>query len=185
MTKERKLILTLGLVLLVFGLLYRFAPDYHSFMVSDDEIALKQKKLAQHLHMLKKKPGLEARFSASKTALARAEKMLLNGTTPALAAVDMQNIIKGIAYKTGIEIASFQVLTTVEPDAADYIDIPVRFQITSTIRQLKDILYGMESSDKLLKITEISSGSVRRKPKSDEPVYVRSVVTVAGYMAKE
>ena len=73
----------------------------------------------QLLKLLKQQPAVEARFAYSRKMLKKAEKRMLKGSTPALAAVDMQNIIKGIAYKTGLSVKSFQVLTVDESEETE------------------------------------------------------------------
>lgn len=186
MTRERKLILFIGVTLLIVGAVYRFAPDYESVFVADDEIASKQIRLAKYRTMLKEQSAVKARFDYSRKMVKQAEKRLLSGTTQALAAVDMQNIIKGITYKAGIEVKSFQVLAVDDSEDTEYIDIPVRFQISCTARQLKDIIYGIETADKLLRITEVNAAAIKRRPrpKPIEPVFIRTMVTVSGYMAR-
>ncbi|MFH1155015.1 MAG: type II secretion system protein GspM [Pseudomonadota bacterium] len=182
MNKERKIIISIGIVLLVVAFVYRYAPDVQSFLVDEDAIALKMKKLQQQTQLIARKDNYQARHDGTAALLANAENWLLTGETPAMAAVDMQNIIKAVVYKAGLEVASFQVLKASDPDTTGYVGIPVKFQVVSTARQLKDILYGIEGADKLFQITEINSRLAGRY-QPGVPIMVRSVITVEGYVA--
>jgi len=183
-TKERKIILIAGALLIFFGVLYRFMPDVQSLLVSDDEIDMKMKKLSQHSLMITKQANHAQRNKAIAKLLKKTENGLLKGKTPVLASVDLQNTIKGVVYKAGIELKSFQVLDPGDPDSFGYVDIPVRFQVTSSIRQLKDILYGIEASRKFLRVKEINSRTSRGKPKGNKQVKIRSIITVVGYVVQ-
>ncbi len=183
MTKERKIIIIVGVVVILCGLFYRFKPDTSTLLVSDEQISIKMKKLDKQSRMIAKQAHLKKRHDAIAALLKKSEKGLLEGKTPALASVNIQDIIKGVIYKAGIEIKSVQVLKPGEPDSQGYIGIPVKFQIDSTTRQLKDILYGIESSKKLFRVTEFYSRTLRRKPKAKEAVKIRTVISVEGYVS--
>jgi len=53
-----------------------------------------------------------------------------------------------IAIGSGVEIKSIQVLKSQQKDTEPYIGVPVQFTVSATIRQLKDILYKVETSSK-------------------------------------
>jgi hypothetical protein len=172
----------MGLLILLTGGVYRYAPEIPSLLVSDDAIALKMKKLSQQHQLVARQPGYQALHAGAAALLKKAEKGLLKGETPALAAVDLQNSVKTAVSRTGLEVTTFQVMKALEPDASGYIGIPVKFQVLSTVRQLKDVIFGIESSEKLLRIVEIETRTGSRY-KPGMPVMVRSIITVEGYVA--
>ncbi len=186
MTKERKRIIIFGIVLLLMGAAYRFMPDISHLVISETETVLKTKKLKQYQQMLSKASQTKARHDAIDAALKKVEMGLLRGNTSALAAVDMQNIIKAVVFETGCEVKSLQVLKSGEPDLEGYVSIPVKFQVISTARQIKDILYGIESAEKLFRITELNLRASPQRSKKGEPTptMIRSIITVEGYVSQ-
>ncbi len=187
MTKERKYILIGGAILLFFAAMYRFGPDFEGFDSLEDDIALKEKKLAKYYQIVQEKSDLEAKHMRFNHALVRAEAGLLSGRTHALAAVDIQNILNDIAGRTGVEINSMRVLKQKnkpeeEEDSVEnlYTSVHVQITLSSTIRQLKEVIYKIESSLKLLRVTgmRIRLTNVRQVEK------IYSTLTVEGFMKK-
>jgi len=183
MNKERKYILIGGAILLLIGAIYRFFPEIEAFQPSGEEIVLKQKKLIKYRQTVQERSQTDAKLIALNRSLERSEAGLLNGETPALAAVDIQNILNQIAGKSKVEVKAMRVLEPAEPEdgppvKAQFLRIPVQITVNSTIRQFKEILYGIETSSKLLRITEMKITAGRSKPA--EQIY--SSLVVEGFM---
>jgi hypothetical protein len=183
MNKERKYILTAGALLLLIGAVYRFFPEIEAFQPSGEEIILKQKKLIKYRQTVEERSQTDAKLIALNRSLERSEAGLLNGETPALAAVDIQNILNQIASKSKVEVKAMRVLEPAEPEdgppvKAQFLRIPVQITVNSSIRQFKEILYGIETSSKLLRITEMKITAGRSKPA--EQIY--SSLVVEGFM---
>lgn len=178
LTRERKYILIGGAILLFFGLVYRALPLFQGIYDGDAQIAAKEKQLAKYQRAIEEGEELKARLAALTSALARGESGFLTGKTTSLAAVDMQNILNAITAKSGVEIKSMRVLKAAKQDDTKYLSIPVKFSIISTVRKLKEILYGIETSGKCLIVRKIRITVPRRKDREQLRVYM----TVAGFM---
>ncbi len=187
MTKERKYILICGAILLICAAIYRFAPDFEGFDSLEQEIALKEKKLKKYHQILQESGELNTKLNSLNRTLDRVESKLLSGQTPALAAVDIQNILNDIAGRTGVEINTMRVLKPKDeseeenPVGNQYLAIPVQITINATTRQLKEILYKIENSLKLLRITDMRIRLTNVK--QVEKIY--STLTVEGFMKKK
>lgn len=179
MSKERKYILIIGVLLLTIAMAYRFMPESNS--ASQDEIAVKQEKLAKYREMAAQRATLESSLASLKEQVNKAEAGLSSGDTPALASADIQNIISKIAEKSHVEISSVRVLKPEEAaDSKEYLKLPIQLTFMSNTRQLKDLLYEIEASPKILTVGDMSVRVVRTKP--DEQV--QTTLTVNGYMKK-
>jgi hypothetical protein len=178
--KEKKYILIAGAVLLLFGLAYRLFPFFQGIQGSGAEINIKERQLAKYQKAVKERNDIEARLVSMNRSLERSEAGLLTGKTAALAAVDIQNILNEIASRNEVEIRSVRVLKSKELDDGHYIGIPVQFTLNSTVRQLKEILYRIEASPKLLTVERIIISVVRQKGSRQ----IRSDITVCGFMKK-
>ena len=68
-----------------------------------------------------------------------------------------------------------------EMENRDYLMLPVELNFTSSTRQVKEILYRIETSSKYLKVVAARIGSPVRKA----PETIQSFLTVAGFMRTE
>lgn len=170
-----------GAVLLLFGLAFWLFPFFEGLQGGQTDIEAKTKRIAKYRQTVQGRGYLETRLASLNQSLAHAEAGFLNGKTAALAAVDIQNIISGIALGSGLEIKSTQVLSSPKKDSDLYITIPVQFTIVATIRQLKDILYKIETSPKFFLTVEKIGISVAGAGSSGQ---IRCDIAVSGIMKK-
>ncbi|MEZ4524577.1 MAG: type II secretion system protein GspM [Desulfobacterales bacterium] len=178
MNRERKYILLVGMAVLLTGAAYRFFPEDGILFSGREEIALKEKKLARYRETVQEKENLEAGLRKLQAELNLLESGLLSGGTPALAAVEIQNLVNEIAAKGEAEIQSMQILPSKPAKDSSYIPVPVQVTLSGSIRQLKEILYNIENSPKILKISSIRIRPQHRR-QSDG---VQSEFTVEGFM---
>jgi hypothetical protein len=179
---RRGLIITGGAVVLLLGALYRFAPDMDWLTSPSSEKEIRIKQIRKYQEAIREKAPLEARKVALAKSLAEVEEGLLTGKTSALAAVEIQNILDGIAKKTKGDIKTLRVLKAEEIQKEPYVMVPVEFTLNSTIRQLNEILYLIETSQKYLVIQQMRIDVARARGSS---AAIQSQITVAGIMRKE
>ncbi len=186
MTQERKYIIICGLILLLIGAAYRFAPEqsFSVFQSFNDEIAIQEKRLEKYRQILQERNQIESRLLSLTRDLERAESGLLTGETPPLAAVDIQNILNEIAGKSNVEVKTMRVLNPEEPDkespVKNYLGIPVEITMSANVRQLKEVLYKIETSPKILKINDMKI----RLMSSKEIKEVYATLIISGFMRK-
>lgn len=165
--------------MLLFGLAFRLFPFFEGIQGGETDIAAQKKRVAKYRQTVKGRGELEARLVSLNKSLEQVEAGLLTGKTAALAAVDIQNILNEIAFGSGVEIKSLQVLTSQKQDSDQYISVPVQFTVSATIRQLKDILYKIEASPKFFLTVERIGISVAG---AAGPGQMRVDITVSGIM---
>lgn len=178
MTKERKYLFLCGAVLLLAGLVYRFYPFDAGLTGSRENLALKQRKIIKYSSVVQQKESVEKHIKNLNRIVAASSKQILKGSTPALAAVDIQNILNQIADRVEISISRIDIKKETRIKGENIISIPVRFNIVSTTGQLKDMVYHIESSEKLLRIVDIKSNVLKKK----YPEQIRSTITVEGFI---
>ena len=180
LSKERKTLLIIGAVLLLFAIIYRFEPQLREIFTPQQNSELKAQKILQLHKSIKKKNTLEIELKTLQASLKRAEKGLLSSKTTALAAVDIQNLLKKMAERQQAEIIRMRVLDPVEHTEIDYLGIPVQITVRSTIRQLKDTLFQIAKDRHLLHVTNLRINAVRGK----KDYQIQSTLTVEGFMAR-
>ncbi len=177
-TKERKYILICGALVLFFGMIYRFYPNIHGLFSVSDEIAVKKNHIVKYLNVVNQRDRINTERVNLNRTLNRLESGLFTGKTASLAAVELQNMLNEIAHTNNVKIKTMQVLKETEPGEQIYIKIPVRFSFNSNVLQLKEILYEMAVSPKLLIITAMNIDLTRRKLEGN----IRATITVQGIM---
>lgn len=180
LTRERKIIIGIGGALLLLGLVYHQLPSFAPTADGDEILDAKRQKLSKYREKVGERDQLEARLKVAQLQLRRAEDGLLMAKTPALAAVDIQQILTQIAGTTEAELKTMRVLNPDPIPEEDYIAVPVEVTISSDIRQLVGVLYAIDTSNKLLRTRDLSirSAGVRRRNK------ILSTFTVEGFMKK-
>ncbi|RJP84113.1 MAG: hypothetical protein C4518_19605 [Desulfobacteraceae bacterium] len=181
LTKERKMILIAGAIVLLLGAIYRFYPDIHSMVSVSDEMAVKQKQVETYAGIVAKRKQIEKENAYVKRMQKQAEMRLLPGDTPALAAVEIQNILNTISAASNVKFVTMRVMKPEEDADAEFIRLPVQFSMNSNIVQLKTILYQIEASPKLLIVKELDASLSKSRGQED---LIRSTITVEGLMQR-
>jgi hypothetical protein len=74
-----------------------------------------------------------------------------------------------------------RVIKSIDLENMNYVSIPVQFTLKSTVRQLKDLLYQIETSNKFLIISNMKIRNISGK----QPEQIESTITVSGLLKKE
>ena len=176
---QRKYIFIVLAVLLSLALVYRFFPFIQEFVSPAQEIALKERRLIKYRKTVAASRDLDKRLDSLNKSLQQLESGLLSGKTASLAAVEIQKTLREIAEKSSVQVRSVKVLKPEDLGQKDYLRIPVDFYISPTTRQLKEILYRIETSPKYLTVKKMRIryyGNPERR--------FRCNITVAGFMKK-
>jgi hypothetical protein len=178
LNQERKYILIIGIALLMLGVANRFYQSARDFFSSTEDIEIKKNNIEKYLRVVSERKEFEKKKSRLSKELDRLEERLLTSTTPSLAAVEIQGMINAIAQADNVKIQTMQVLEAKDSDDLGYVVIPVKFSINANILQLKDIVYKIESPEKLLVIKELSVEADTRQG----PGQINAALTVEGIM---
>ena len=122
-------------------------------------------------------------LKALKDSLAQLESQFLSGNTTALAASDLQDIIRHITETLGLKVGSIQVIPPRESGA--YLEIPIRIQFNANIKQLLEILYQLENHQKLIFIPEMEIDASRRNLNDKETTPLQVSLVISGIVKKE
>jgi len=166
-------------ILLSLGIIYRFFPDFQEVVSPGQEVLLKERTLIKYRKIVSAGRGLDKRLASLDSSLNQLEARLLSGKTTSIAAVEIQKILQEIAGKSNVQVTRVKVMKPEELDQKDYLRIPVEFYILPTIRQLKEVLYRIENSQKFLRVIKINT-----KFFVDKAMRLRCRITIAGFMKR-
>lgn len=178
LTQERKIILIGGAILLLLGAIYRFYPVIISAVSASDEIAMKKNHVEKFLRIVEQRKQAVNENGYFKRRFKQMESRLLTGETPTLAAVAIQKILNEISDASDVKFMTMRVMKPKEGENTGYVRLPVQFSMNSDVVQLKEIIYQIEASSKLLVITELAA----KITKSKDRQLIRSRITVEGVM---
>ena len=178
--KRTKILLGVGAIILFVGVVVRFYPDVTAKLDLSSETASRELTLRKYQKVVKSGEALVGQIEILRKTLARMESGLLGGATPSLAAADIQNVLNSIADKSQVQTKTVRVLKAEPVEGMPYMSVPVEFSVNCETRQLKEILYQIESSAKYLMVQKVRITVVRRG-KSEQ---VQGDVTVVGFMRK-
>jgi len=181
LTNERKVILIIGAILLLLGLIYNLAPSFSGWLAEDETLGLKEQKLLKYKAKVNEKASFSQQEKSLQSRLRRIETGLLTPKTPALAAVDIQTMVRDIAVRYGAEIKTMRILSAVPEDDQAYVAIPVEVTLSSSIRQLVEVLYGIETSTRLMHVADITARAAGGRSGDT----ILSTMTVEGFMKKK
>ncbi len=176
--EKRKYFLIGLVVVLSVAVLFQYAPEMRSAVSTEGEAGLMARQLAKYREAVRKKDRLQAALVQVERSLTQAESGLLTGNTKAIAAVDIQNILNALAEQSGVRFKTIRVLPPAGEETAAYLPIPVQITFDASIRQVKEIVYRIESAARLLRIPEARIRMANPKT----PEIVQAVLTVEGFM---
>ena len=176
---RRKNLVTLVLIGVMLILLFQFAvgPFLESERKVREDIALNKKTLDRYQEYIKSGKEIEEGLNQVVQQVEAIQSKLLPGETPQIIAANLQEILKKLSEKNGIQIRSFRIG---EPkELTFYVKIPVIIEInpTKSIASLTYFIYDIENYEKLLLISDLDMTA----PNMRSPTEVQGSLTVAGF----
>ncbi len=176
LTKERIFIIATGLLILLIGGVYRFSPEIQIFSA-----AKKAKMITKYQERTGKLPILEDQLVFLTAHTEKLSGYLIRAGSPELAGVAVQNMLRQMSSQEGISLKSIKALKA-DDKSYQYVSIvPVKLVLTAKIRQLKNLLYRIEASPKLLSVSQLRI----IRPSADNSDDLNIIMTVQGFLDKK
>lgn len=162
-------LVALALLLIPLVLLLRFVvwPAADAWMSLEDELAETRLQIDHYRRLLAQMPALrEATAELERTRPLSA--LLLSGDNRALAAADLQRSLQHAVQEHGATMLSLRVKPTDSQGALERIAVEARLR--ADVRQLRDLLYYVETSTPYLFVDDMSINvrtARRRAPRND------------------
>jgi len=179
MRRERRTVLVLLVLAVVLILAYQLAlvPLVESQRNVRQELALKKKLLNRYEDYIKSGRDMDEELNQRVQQVEAIQAKLLPGETPQINAANLQEILRKLSEKNGIQIRSFRIGEPKEMNF--YLRIPVTIEVmpTKSMAALSYFLYDIESDEKLLVISDLDVTA----PNMRNPTEVQGSVTVVGF----
>ncbi len=148
-------ILITGMVLLALVLAYRFLNVSLGTWSLSETIEIRERQLEKYKNRVSELENAKVQLDSLRRTVKRLEYGLLSGSTPALAAVEIQNILNRVTRNRGVEIRAVKVMQPETKEGRGYIAVPVQISVVGTTRQLKEVLYGIMKSRKIFLVKKL------------------------------
>ena len=167
--RERGMVLlALSIFLLILGRYLVVEPYSARRGWVKSQLEIQTQLLEKQSRYLKRRTQLEGDLGQLKIKLEALDSSLLAGDTPPVSASALQEEVREIAAKEGVQIVSTRVLSP--KPVGSFLSIPVQIEVSGEIGQVVNLIKGIESSSKLLVVSEVNIRSLvsrvnrRRRP---------------------
>ena len=178
--RDKKVLMTGALAVALFLVInYVISP----FIESENDIQggteQKEMLLQKYERVINQRGEIEKKLAKMKREQSDLNAKLLKGSTPSLAAAEMQKMLENISKKYGLELKSVKVKDAEE--SGEFLAIPLEIRLTTDLNSTRKFLADLEKNSKYLIIPKLKiSVKNQRDPKE---VIVTLVVT--GFFMKE
>jgi type II secretory pathway component PulM len=175
--RERTVVLVGGvLVVVVLAWLFIVGPLLDSNRAAHDVVPERERALTRRLDLLARRTQIAGELEAANARVDRLSARLLTAAAPAVAASELQKLVKDMAAEATTEIRSERILPPEE--RGELLEIPVEIAVSAEIRQLVDLLARVEASDKLLTVKDLRVRVVN----VSQPKELLATLTVSGFI---
>ena len=180
-SKRDKKILTLGVlaVALILIMNYVLFPFIEGEKDIRERTQQKEMMLQKYEKIINQREEIEKKLNQLRGKQNQLNRKLLKGSTPSLAAAEMQKTLEGISRAHDLELKSVKVKDAEE--RGEFLAIPLEIRLTTDLNRTRKFLADLEKNSKYLVIPQLKiSVKNERDPKE---VIVTLVVT--GFFMRE
>jgi len=175
--RERAIVLGgAAVAVLVFGWLFVLNPLLSSNTATADLVPERERLLVRRMDLLARRGQIAAELEAANAGIDKLNARLLTAAAPAVAASELQKLVKDMAAEARTEIRSERILPPEE--RGELLEIPVEIAVSAEIRQHVDLLARVEGAQKLLTVKDLRVRVVN----VSQPKELLATLTVSGFI---
>jgi Tfp pilus assembly protein PilO len=178
MSRRERSIIGLAVVagLLVLGWEFVVQPIRDRYMTAAELVPVRERVLARRVELVGRKATISRELETTDAQLQAVSNRFLPASTPAVAASELQKLVKEIAAKASTEIRSERILPPVE--RGELVEIPLEVAVSAEVRQLVDILAQLEQTPKLLVVQDLKIRVINVA----QPKELLATITLSGFI---
>jgi hypothetical protein len=139
-------------------------------------VPAREQVLQQKRELIARRASITAELAAMSAKFDKLAEGFLTSATPAVAASELQKIVKDMAAQAKTEVRSERILPPA--DRGELLEIPVEIAVSCEIRQLVDLLARLESAEKLLPVQDLKVRVVNLS----QPKELLVTLTISGFI---
>lgn len=168
--------LAVGVAIVAGGYVYLVEPTLQRTREEATLIVAREEVLTKRRALVAQRQAYRAKLEDVSRTVAQESTRLLSGSTPPLAASELQKLVKELAGQAGVEVRSERILPVVEH--GNLLEIPLEITVAGGIREIVSLLYHLEGTPKLLILKELKI----RVISVGQPRDLLTTVTVSGFV---
>jgi type II secretory pathway component PulM len=175
--RERGLILgAVGAAILLGGWFFIVEPVIDRTRMAREVIPARRELLARRLELVARREAINAELESVGAKISAKSGRFLTSTTPAVAASELQKLVKETATQVNTEVRSERILPPI--DRGEILEVPIEITVSGEIRHLVDLLARLEGAPKLLTIQDLKLRVVN----VSQPKDLLATVTLSGFI---
>jgi Tfp pilus assembly protein PilO len=161
---------------LVGGWVGLLQPRRESDRVTKELVPVREQVLGRRQQLVARKAAIAAELEATTARLEALGTRFLPAATPAVAASELQKLVKEVAAQAATEVRSERILPPV--DRGELLEIPLEITVSGDIRQLVDLLSSLDHAPKLLAVQDLRVRVVN----ISQPKDLLATLTLSGFI---
>ncbi len=175
--RERTLVtLAVGVGVLLGGWTLVVEPILEHYRQAAELVPAREQVLAQKRELIGRRAAIAAELDTTTARIDKLAERFLTSATPAVAASELQKLVKDMAAQAKTEVRSERILPPAE--RGEILEIPVEIAVSCEIRQLVDLLAKLDSAPKLLPVQDLKIRVVN----VSQPKDLLVTLTVSGFI---
>jgi Tfp pilus assembly protein PilO len=178
LSRRERTIIAAGLAVgvVIGGWSFVVEPILETTRRAGDLVPAREEVLQKKRDLIARKGVIEAELRSTTERLNALSARFLTSATPAVAASELQKIVKDMAAQANTEVRSERILPPAE--RGELLEIPVEIAVSGEVRQLVDLLARLDSAPKLLTIQDVRVRVVN----VSQPKDLLTTLTLSGYI---
>jgi Tfp pilus assembly protein PilO len=176
---RRERLIIMGAVIIavvVGGWLFVIEPIRERNAITAELVPVREEILSRRRDLVARKAGVAAEVQAIDARIEQLSERFLTAAAPAVAASELQNLVKGMAVAAKTETRSERILPTVE--RGELVEIPIEIAVSGEIRELVDLLSRVERAPKLIRVQDVKV----RVMNITQPKELLATMTLSGFI---
>jgi Tfp pilus assembly protein PilO len=175
--RERTLVtLAVVAVVVILGWQGLVEPIRERYRVAADLVPVRERVLARRQELVSRKNAIAAELQATNARIDELSTRFLPAGTPAVAASELQKLVKEMASQAATDVRSERILPPVE--RGELLEIPIEIAVSGEVRQLVDLLSRLERAPKLLAVQDLKVRVVN----VTQPKELLATLTLSGFI---
>jgi type II secretory pathway component PulM len=175
--RERRLILgAAGAAAVIGAWFFVVEPVVERDRVAREIIPARRELLGRRQDLVARRDAINADLAAVNGKIDTLAGRFFTATTPAVAASELQKLVKETAGQVHTEVRSERILPPV--DRGEILEIPIEITVSGEIRQLVDLLARLEAAPKLLSVQDLRLRVVN----VNQPKDLLATITLSGFI---
>jgi len=178
LSRRERTVIAAGLLvgILLGGWSFVVEPILESNRRAGELVPAREQMLEKRRDLIARKGVIEAELRSLTERLNAVSARFLTSATPAVAASELQKLVKEMAAQANTEVRSERILPPAE--RGELLEIPVEIAVSGEVRQLVDLLARLDGAPKLLTVQDFRLRVVN----VSQPKELLATLTLLGYI---